>query len=69
VYRLVTDKPERLSMKVLIALCDILDCTPADLIDPYVEQAARRKTAGESAAVVELKPDLRPERARILDEE
>ena len=28
VYRLVTDKPERLSMKVLIALCDILDCTP-----------------------------------------
>ena len=70
VYRLVTDKPERLSMKVLIALCDILDCTPADLIDPYVESAARRKTAGEAAAaVVELKPDLRPERARILDED
>ena len=39
VYRLVTDKPERLSMKVLIALCDILDCTPADLIDPYAEPA------------------------------
>ena len=51
VYRLVTDKPERLSMKVLIALCDILDCTPADLIDPYVESAARRKTAGEPAAL------------------
>jgi hypothetical protein len=59
VYRLVTDKPERLSMRVLIALCDILDCTPADLIDPYAE-SARRKTAGESAAVVaELKPDPR----------
>ena len=28
VYRLVTDKPERLSMKVLIALCDILDRPP-----------------------------------------
>ncbi len=70
VYRLVTDKPERLSMKVLIALCDILDCTPADLIDPYAEPAARRKTAGEpAAAVVELKPGLRPERARILDPE
>ena len=70
VYRLVTDKPERLSMKVLIALCDILDCTPADLIDPYAEPAARRKTAGEpAAAVVELKPGPRPERARILDEE
>ena len=37
VYRLVTDKPERLSMKILTALCDILDCTPADLIEPYVE--------------------------------
>jgi DNA-binding Xre family transcriptional regulator len=70
VYRLVTDKPERLSMKVLIALCDILDCTPADLIDPYAEPPARRNAAGEpAAAVVELKPDLRPERARILDPE
>ena len=70
VYRLVTDKPERLSMKVLIALCDILDCTPADLIDPYAEPAARAKAAGEAtAAVVELKPGLRPERARILDED
>jgi DNA-binding Xre family transcriptional regulator len=70
VYRLVTDKPERLSMKVLIALCDILDCTPADLIDPYVEAATHKKTAGQSSvAVVELKPGLRPERARILDPE
>jgi DNA-binding Xre family transcriptional regulator len=70
VYRLVTDKPERLSMKVLIALCDILDCTPADLIDPYAEPATRRQAAGEpGAAVLELKPDLRPERARILDPE
>lgn len=70
VYRLVTDKPERLSMKVLLALCDILDCSPADLIDPYVESAARAKAAGETGApVVELKPDVRPERARILDED
>jgi DNA-binding Xre family transcriptional regulator len=28
VYRLVTDKPDRLSMKTLTALCDILACTP-----------------------------------------
>ncbi|MFC5290032.1 helix-turn-helix domain-containing protein [Actinokineospora guangxiensis] len=33
VYRLVTDKPERLSLTVLIALCAILDCTPTDLIE------------------------------------
>ena len=56
--------------KVLTALCDILDCTPADLIDPYAEPAARRQAAGEpAAAVAELKPGPRPERARILDEE
>ena len=48
VYRLVTDKPERLSMKVLIALCDILDCTPADLIDPYAESAARAQDRGRA---------------------
>jgi len=56
--------------KVLTALCDIVDCTPADLIDPYAEAAARRKTAGEPvAALVELKPGPWPERARVLDEE
>ncbi|CAM5563833.1 hypothetical protein SALBM311S_06103 [Streptomyces alboniger] len=28
VYRLVTRPPQRLSMDILVALCDILDCTP-----------------------------------------
>jgi DNA-binding Xre family transcriptional regulator len=69
VYRLVTDKPERLSMPVLLALCDIFDCTAEDLIDRYVESAARRQASGETAAVVELKADLTPERARVLDSE
>src|SRR5712691_1487919 len=32
VHRLVTGTPERLSLPVLAALCDILDVTPADLI-------------------------------------
>jgi hypothetical protein len=68
VYRLVADKPERLSMRILVALCDILDCSPADLIDPYVEAAARKKVAGESK-VIDLNPDFRPERARIVDDE
>jgi DNA-binding Xre family transcriptional regulator len=68
VYRLVTEKPERLNMSVLVALCDILDCTPADLITPYVEAAGRRKAVGE-ASVVPINRDLRPERARILDDD
>jgi DNA-binding Xre family transcriptional regulator len=32
VWRLVTGTPERLSLPVLAALCDILEVTPADLI-------------------------------------
>ena len=68
VYRLVTDKPERLSMKILIALCDILDCTPADLIEPYVVSRRRPKTATAGATVTEMNPEFRPARARILDD-
>jgi hypothetical protein len=58
VYRLVTDKPERLSMKVLIALCDILDCTPADLIDPSASTATCRPGCVPALAPVAV-PSLR----------
>ena len=68
VYRLVTDKPERLSMKTLTALCDILSCAPADLIDPYVEAAGRKPAVGD-ATVIDVRPEFRPERARIVDDE
>ena len=34
VYRLVTRVPERLNLTVLAALCDILGCGVADLIEP-----------------------------------
>ena len=32
VYRLVTHQPERISLKLLAALCDIFDCGPDDLV-------------------------------------
>ncbi|AZZ55010.1 MULTISPECIES: helix-turn-helix domain-containing protein [Rathayibacter] len=32
IYRLVTSKPARLNMDVFGALCDILDCSPAELV-------------------------------------
>ena len=34
VYRLVVERPERLSLKVLMALLDILDCRMDELIEP-----------------------------------
>jgi hypothetical protein len=45
VYRLVTQPPQRLSMDTLVALCDILDCAPNDLIKPEVVNKQLRKTA------------------------
>jgi DNA-binding Xre family transcriptional regulator len=63
VYRLVTDRPERLSLKILMALLDVLDCDMADLIEPVAVARPARKTkvAGGGQGV----GDLRPKRARI----
>jgi len=48
VFRLVTQPPQRLSMDTLAALCDILDCTPNDLIEIGAVNAEVRKAAGEN---------------------
>ncbi len=45
VYLLVTQPPQRLSMDTLVALCDILNCTPNDLIQPEAVNTQLRKTA------------------------
>ncbi len=47
VYRLVTQPPQRLSMDTLVALCDILDCTVGDLIEPVLASEEVRKTAAQ----------------------
>ncbi|MFI0448491.1 helix-turn-helix domain-containing protein [Actinomadura sp. 6N118] len=52
VFRLVTQPPQRLSMDTLAALCDILDCTPNDLIEVEVVNAQVRKTAEETTPPV-----------------
>jgi DNA-binding Xre family transcriptional regulator len=64
VYRLVAERPERLSLKILMALMDILDCSMSELIEPVAagggsraSQAATGGSAGIGA--------LRPRRARI----
>jgi DNA-binding Xre family transcriptional regulator len=63
VYRLVVERPERLSLKVLMALLDILDCTMDELIEPVAAESARKtkKAVGGEAGV----GALRPKRARI----
>jgi DNA-binding Xre family transcriptional regulator len=65
VYRLVADRPERLSLKVLMALLDILDCSLEDLIEPVAAPGAagtrKKKAAGAEAGL----GGFRPKRARI----
>ena len=45
VWRLVTQTPERLSLPVLAALCDIFDVTPAQLIATRAENVPARRRA------------------------
>ncbi len=67
VYRLVAERPERLSLKMLMALLDILDCSMDDLIEPVAHagdgRSRKKKAAGAETSV----GDLRPRRARIHD--
>jgi DNA-binding Xre family transcriptional regulator len=50
VFRLVTQPPQRLAMDTLAALCDILECTPNDLINVETVNAQVPKTAGGETA-------------------
>jgi DNA-binding Xre family transcriptional regulator len=64
VYRLVVERPERLSLKILMALLDILDCGMDELIEPVAAANTDRKNraaSGEEAGT----GGLRPKRARV----
>ena len=55
---------------MLSALCDILSCTPADLVATTAENAGVRKTAtGDQPVQPAAVAKLRPRPARILPEE
>ncbi|WP_441248164.1 helix-turn-helix domain-containing protein [Kitasatospora sp. McL0602] len=66
IYRLVVERPERLSLKILMALLDILDCTMDDLIEPVAATGAASTTRTRMAVGADSGVgDLRPKRARI----
>jgi|SRR5664279_4611442 DNA-binding Xre family transcriptional regulator len=67
VYRLVVERPERLSLKVLMALLDVLDCSMDELIEPVPAATGAGKAAAGGAGRGEPGVgDLRPRRARIV---
>lgn len=59
-YRLMTGKPERMNSRVFAALCDILDCSPAELFEPVVTMQGR---ATGSAPDILPAGDARPKKA------
>ena len=65
IYRLVTQTPERLSLRTLMALCDGLGCTSTDLIEPVEEPTAKsRRRAAGGAGSADVR-QLRPRRAEV----
>ena len=71
VYRLVNQKPERVALQLISAICDIFSCGPEDLITVTAAdvKARRTGTAGSSPNVVDLNRTARPRRARIIDDD
>ena len=63
VYRLVAERPERLSLKILMALLDILGCTMEDLVEPVTAAPPARKArtaSGGESGIGGLRPESRP---------
>jgi DNA-binding Xre family transcriptional regulator len=66
VYRLVTRTPQRLSLATLAALCDILGCSPGDLVEPVAPGAGRQGHGQPGSRPVAL---ARPVRALVLHDQ
>ena len=64
VWRLVTQVPERLSLTVLAALCDILEASPADLIATSAEAVTALPRVAAAGAPADPGA-LRPRRADL----
>ena len=67
-FRLVTTVPSHISLDIMAALCDVLECTPSDLVEPVVQKTQLKKVAAQNDAGKD--PDaarkLKPIRARII---
>lgn len=70
VYRIVYLRPERMSLQLLAALCDIFSCGVEDLLTVTATDVRRKKAASSTTTappnVVELNKSVRPRRARVI---
>lgn len=69
VYRVVNQRPERVSLQLLAALCDIFGCDVSDLVTVTATEVRRKKASSAAAGptnVVDLNKSVRPRRARVI---
>lgn len=68
-YRMLGQRPDRMSLALLGALCDALDCSVEDLCQFRIEATPNRRTTaaggGDGGSAVGLNSTIRPKRARI----
>lgn len=69
VHRLVSGVPERLSLSVLAALCDIFGVTPAQLILTQAETMAPRQVAAGDKPAPVSREAIHPRRANLRGEQ
>jgi DNA-binding Xre family transcriptional regulator len=62
VWRLVTGRPERLNLRVLVVLCEILDCEPGELVR---RTSVAAPVVKEPASGRAISKDLRPQRVQL----
>jgi DNA-binding Xre family transcriptional regulator len=67
VYRVVTQRPERVSLKLIAALCDIFSCGPEDLVTVTAADASKPRRAASN--VVAMTEAIKPVRAKIVRDE
>ena len=66
---MVHQRPERVSLQLMAALCDILGCGIEDLVTVTATDARKKAASATPTAapnVVELNKSIRPRRARVI---
>jgi DNA-binding Xre family transcriptional regulator len=66
VYRLVAQRPARVSLQLIAAVCDIFDCGIEDLITVTAADAAKTRKAAGAAGVTKITDAIKPVRARLI---
>src|SRR5659263_568437 len=57
IHRVVTKTPQRINTDLLAALCDILECTPNDLLELQIEQVRPAPAVNDRGpGIGELRP-------------